>query len=915
MSRKYDDHDEVLDWLRDNIEQVVQYYVPDAKRRGSDMRWDGDRKSVKVAGPRRGTFRPFNETDHGLDPIGFIQWAIGKLHDEQGRKRAFDEARSVFGIGRAEGERISEEERQRIREEAERKRAERAEQERQEQEEARQWAHARFTEAERIEGWQPYLNGTRGLFLPQWPACVRFHPNCPTKPGGTEAPCILIALQGPWRTSDGAFAHNAFMAMQRIYLSDDHAHKRDWNAAKLNYGPSSGALIHLTQADHVGEDIGLCEGLENGLSLKMMVGDKLPIWAATGTSNLSNAALPPQVKRVTIFADWDEEKQRQDGTTFRPGQHAAEAARDKLLAEGRSVRIVYPNVFVPGEDWNDWIRRDQAELQRQEITEEEIEEADQTFWQDRVEATPFEEPAEPQETAGALHAADDGPPAGHPAADDGAPPPDWENMPTDPTGYREPQQGEYGHSFDIDAQKPLLNEPVAEFQSNWVWVGPLSRWFRLPDMLSLSKDQFDDWFRSRQLMSAQGRIVQASNALLSYPGTLKLEGLSYWPGKQRFVVDEIAGHRRLCLNTWQTFEIAAQEGDCQPWVDLMNHIFDGKQELVRRFEQWLAFLVQHPGAKINWAPVLIGHPGIGKTTVGDVMRLMLGSSNVRIVEQDELESQYNSYVADKQLVIFEELDRVPQKSMGILRNLITSDQITIREKWDKPVTMANRTNAMFLANDPEPLKIQPEDRRFMVHASRARQDKELAGRFWGWIKGERITREDGQPGWSYSGVAKLKSRLEQYDLSDLDPRDNAPETDSKAELQASSLSDAAHALLIMEEWDQETVRPDVVQASLVQQEMASLAKHNGIAPQSKISANWVTHGMKELGWERLYRDVRVVDETNRRKKVTLWVRRNHNLWRDRSPQQCYDHMREYMANANRRQADLAWNMDSANRPF
>jgi hypothetical protein len=110
-------------------------------------------------------------------------------------------------------------------------------------------------------------------------------------------------------------------------------------------------------------------------------------------------------------------------------------------------------------------------------------------------------------------------------------------MPTDPTGYREPQQGEYGHSFDIDAQKPLLNEPVAEFQSNWVWVGPLSRWFRLPDMLSLSKDQFDDWFRSRQLMSAQGRIVQASNALLSYPGTLKLEGLSYWPGKQRFVVD------------------------------------------------------------------------------------------------------------------------------------------------------------------------------------------------------------------------------------------------------------------------------------------------------------------------------------------------------------------------------------------
>jgi hypothetical protein len=229
--------------------------------------------------------------------------------------------------------------------------------------------------------------------------------------------------------------------------------------------------------------------------------------------------------------------------------------------------------------------------------------------------------------------------------------------------------------------------------------------------------------------------------------------------------------------------------------------------------------------------------------------------------------------------------------------------------------MANRTNAMFLANDPEPLKIQPEDRRFMVHASRARQDKELAGRFWGWIKGERITREDGQPGWSYSGVAKLKSRLEQYDLSDLDPRDNAPETDSKAELQASSLSDAAHALLIMEEWDQETVRPDVVQASLVQQEMASLAKHNGIAPQSKISANWVTHGMKELGWERLYRDVRVVDETNRRKKVTLWVRRNHNLWRDRSPQQCYDHMREYMANANRRQADLAWNMDSANRPF
>ena len=108
-----------------------------------------------------------------------------------------------------------------------------------------------------------------------------------------------------------------------------------------------GATIQLYKP-MPGEPLGIGEGLESSLAVRELTG--LPMWSGANTFLLESAQFPAGIESVYIAADLDENS---------AGEKAANKLKERLIEEGRTVGISYPELGAMGQkssyDWNDYI--------------------------------------------------------------------------------------------------------------------------------------------------------------------------------------------------------------------------------------------------------------------------------------------------------------------------------------------------------------------------------------------------------------------------------------------------------------------------------------------------------------------------------------------------------------------------------
>jgi len=174
---------------------------------------------------------------------------------------------------------------------------------------------------------------SRGITM-SVPPVLRFAPSL-KHPSRVFLPAMVAAVQN---------FEGRVVAIHRTFLQPDGSGKADLEPAKAALGPIRRCAVHLAQA---GATLAIAEGIETALSVLQSTG--LPTWAALGTANLSSVALPATVREVLIAADGD-----------KPGERAAQAAAQRLVREGRGVRIMRPSA---GLDFNDVLRGGAADEQ------------------------------------------------------------------------------------------------------------------------------------------------------------------------------------------------------------------------------------------------------------------------------------------------------------------------------------------------------------------------------------------------------------------------------------------------------------------------------------------------------------------------------------------------------------------------
>jgi hypothetical protein len=173
----------------------------------------------------------------------------------------------------------------------------------------------------------------RGLWQEPVPEVLRCHPRLPYRHDDehyTYHPALIATVQDP---------HGAVATLHRVYLNNSGAKADVPTPKKSMPTPSTinGAAVRL---DSPTETLAVTEGIETGLAVRLTA--RLPVWAALSAGGMTNIVVPDTVRLVIICADHD---------TGGTGEQAAKKLAQRMLAEGRRVKILMPT--IPGTDWAD----------------------------------------------------------------------------------------------------------------------------------------------------------------------------------------------------------------------------------------------------------------------------------------------------------------------------------------------------------------------------------------------------------------------------------------------------------------------------------------------------------------------------------------------------------------------------------
>lgn len=242
-----------------------------------------------------------------------------------------------------------------------------------------------------------------------------------------------------------------------------------------------------------------------------------------------------------------------------------------------------------------------------------------------------------------------------------------------------------------DVLKRLTERYVLIYGTTTVWDNEARMVVKLEALRAAHRDWLDHW-----LDAPERRMVNADQVVFD-------------PGHEHDQSQVVNLFERLPL----------EPGDpsaCQKIVDHLFHLCHSDPKLFHWVASWLAYPLQHPGAKMRTALVLHGlREGTGKSLMMDVMRAIYGRY-ARTVTQLQLQTEFTDWLSGMLFCVAEEVVTAAERKhhKGLLKNLITNETVQINPKNMPLREEENHANFVFLSNEQQPMQLDPFDRRFTV---------------------------------------------------------------------------------------------------------------------------------------------------------------------------------------------------------
>jgi hypothetical protein len=130
----------------------------------------------------------------------------------------------------------------------------------------------------------------------------------------------------------------------------------------------------------------------------------------------------------------------------------------------------------------------------------------------------------------------------------------------------------------------------------------------------------------------------------------------------------------------------------------------------------MTHIITKPSERVNWAVLLQGAQGSGKSYIAFVLQLLIGS-NAKLLATSALKGTFTAWAQGAIVNIVEEIRIAGDNKWEILDRLkafIGNDEIPIEEKGVDHKTVPNFTSYFFLTNHPNAIPLTDEDRRYCV---------------------------------------------------------------------------------------------------------------------------------------------------------------------------------------------------------
>jgi len=222
----------------------------------------------------------------------------------------------------------------------------------------------------------------------------------------------------------------------------------------------------------------------------------------------------------------------------------------------------------------------------------------------------------------------------------------WDLADEAPEGVSVQDLLDKAEELSLSEVKALHNLNSAQRCRRWVYIVETEEFYDQITGTSILRSQFDALYRHLPDVKRQS----ISNKFLTEFPDQKLIKRLYLPSVPDSVVIKNDGLK--CLNTWTRSEVEPVEGDAEIFTEHLNFL-SGSTEESEHLADMLAYMVQNQGMKLKSAPIILGPQGTGKSYIGEILKKILGSSNVTMVVSSELRGDFNEYLDEKVLIVVE----------------------------------------------------------------------------------------------------------------------------------------------------------------------------------------------------------------------------------------------------------------------
>lgn len=338
---------------------------------------------------------------------------------------------------------------------------------------------------------------------------------------------------------------------------------------------------------------------------------------------------------------------------------------------------------------------------------------------------------------------------------------------------------------------PKKNEKLPKWAEQWVYDVSDDRFYHLERKISTTKQGFDAMYdryaltKTDILNGAARPTSSASDLCLTLFKIPTVDGRRYMPGRDP-VFHEPDG---VFANTYPEHEIPEKPEKEMP-RDKRNiervkahikHLIESPREQ-RMLLDWLAWVVQNPGKHVNYAILLQGVEGDGKSFFAELMRNVMGVSNVTMLNANTLiKFNFNDWAYGQCLVCVEEVRIVGSKgedkweTVNKIKPMITNNVIEVRPLGKAQFNAINTTSYLLFSNYRDALPIDDNSRRYLVLFSRWQRREDIAA-----FKAENPNYYTKL----YAAVAESAGALRQWLLDheqdeSFNPLGDAPETNAR----------------------------------------------------------------------------------------------------------------------------------------